>query len=98
MFTFKKPNPGILPLTQENKESDEISEREAMLDHEYPGTKPRSRSRRILSSNIPWILTTIALSIYIFVHNPSQRGGREPWSPTDVGKYISMIKKERNVD
>jgi hypothetical protein len=95
MFMFKKPKPGLLPLSQENKEIDEMSERDAMLDHDYLGTKPLSRSRRIWSSNIPWILTTIGLSIYIFTLHSSQQKTQEPWSPTDVGKFGS-IKIEGN--
>jgi hypothetical protein len=92
MFSFKKSEPGLLPFAQENQDNDDLSERQAMLDHEYPKHKSQSRSRRVLSSNIPWILTTVALSLYIFIFVPHPQKNRTPWSPTDLGKYLSMTK------
>jgi hypothetical protein len=89
---FKKSKLGLLPLAQENPENDETSERGAMLDHEYPESKPRSQSRRIWSSNVPWILTTIAMSLYIFIFAPSPQKNDAPWSHTDIGKFLSMTK------
>jgi hypothetical protein len=97
MFMFKKSKLRLLPLAQENLENDEISERGAMLDHEYPESKPQSRSWRIWSSNVPWILTTIAMSLYIFIFAPSPQKNHAPWSHTDIGKFLSMPKVGNNL-
>jgi hypothetical protein len=84
MFTFKKSKLGLLPVAQEDQEDET---REAMLGHEYMERKPQSRIRRILNSNVPWIITTVALSIYIFVFAPSPQLKKVAWSPTDVGEF-----------
>jgi hypothetical protein len=89
MFMFKKSTPGLLPIAKESQEEDSSSERDAMLDHEYQERSSRSRSRQIWSSNVPWILTTIALSLYIFISHPSPHKNDTPWSPTDVGKLVN---------
>lgn len=88
MFTFKTYSPGILPIAKESQDDISTSERDSMLDHEYQKPTPRSRTRRILTSNVPWILTTAALSVYIFVSRSSQSRNNVPWSPTDVGKFV----------
>jgi hypothetical protein len=92
MFMFKKSKLGLLPLAQENKENDETFEREAMLNHEHVESRPRSRSQRVWSSNVPWIITTMALSLYILISAPSLQKNHAPWSPTDVGKFFPMTK------
>jgi hypothetical protein len=92
MFTFKKYTPGLLPIAKDSQD-DDSSERDTMLEHEYQERNSRPRTRRILTSNVPWILTTIALAIYIFISRSSAHQCDAPWSPTDVGKLASSIRK-----
>jgi hypothetical protein len=89
MFPSKESERGLLPMAQQNHDSDIDSEMEAMSDDEYLKSKPQSRVRRICSSNVPWIFTTITLSLYIFYSASIPQKKDVPWSPTDVGKYIS---------
>jgi hypothetical protein len=92
MFMFKKSTRSILPLAQEIEEKDGDSEQTAMLDHEYLESKSRSRSWHLWRSNVPWILTTVALLLYTFVFTPSDKRNKTPWSPTDVGKFVSITR------
>jgi hypothetical protein len=86
MFLTSKSEPALLPLTQESRESDETSESEIALDDQYIERKPRSRIRRLCTSNIPWILTTVSLSLYILRFGPTTQREDVPWNPTDVGE------------
>jgi hypothetical protein len=75
MFTFKKNLSGILPLAQDVEDKDGASEQSTMLDHEdYMTRKPPSRARRLWTSNVPWIVTTIVLSLYILLVIPTTKG------------------------
>jgi hypothetical protein len=92
MFRFKNYTPGILPIAKESQD-DSSSERDAMLEHEYQERNPRSRTRRILTSNVPWIFSTMALATYIFISRPSSHQCAAPWSPTDVGELARSVRK-----
>jgi hypothetical protein len=87
MLPVKESEQSLLPLAQDHREADESSESEAMLDHEYVETKPRSRIRRVCSSKIPWIFSTLALSLYILSSALTSQKEDVPWSPTDTGKF-----------
>ena len=98
MFKFEKSKLGLLPLAQADHECDEASEEEeAMLDHQHPENKSRSRSRRIWSSNIPWIFTTVAMSIYIFFVTPSVQKNYAPWSLKEVGMLFPLWKSRESL-
>jgi hypothetical protein len=85
MFVYKESEPERLPLAQGDRDTENESELESMSDDEYTERKPRSTLRRVCSSNIPWIFTTIALSLYILTSSPAPQNKNVPWSPTDVG-------------
>jgi hypothetical protein len=87
MFPFKKSEGALLPLAQEDLDEEQSFERTTMLNHEYQDRKPQSRLQRLCSSNIPWIFTTVAALIYIFVFNPPTQKNLTPWSPTDAGEF-----------
>jgi hypothetical protein len=95
MFSAKESERGLLPLTQENQDSDRDSEMEAMLDDEYLKSKSRSNIRRVCSSNVPWIFTTIALLLYILYSASTSQKKDVPWSPTDVGKFFPIANVKR---
>jgi hypothetical protein len=93
MFPFQKSARGILPISQEIDEKDGgASESTAMLDDdEYLQRKPPSTARRLLRSNIPWIISTISLFVYILFFTQFKSPVHKEkinvaWSPTDVGK------------
>ena len=95
MFKIKQSS-SILPLTQESEEKygdSGDSEQSSMLDHhdDYLEPKSQSRSWRLWSSNVPWILTTIGLTIYIFISRPPKEDHHVAWSPTDVGKLYKTL-------
>ena len=94
MFTFKKSQLPLFSLPQTKQESDAISEQEAMLDHEYHAREVHPQNRRLWSSNVPWIFTTIALTIYISVFKQPLQDHRGPWSPTDAGKSLLAARKD----
>jgi hypothetical protein len=98
MFSFKKSShSSVLPISQDD-EKDSASEQSSMLGHDYLPKNEMSRSWRFWSSNVPWIITTTILAVYILVVVPpnlstvkSVVGGAEgqcelspPWSPTDA--------------
>jgi hypothetical protein len=89
MLLFKKSEPHLLPLAQEDHEGAQ-GELEDMSDDEYLKLKPHSRLRRLCSSNIPWIFTTLALLLYIFSTAPLRHKKDVPWSSTDIGNFLSM--------
>jgi len=95
MFSFNKSEWGQLPLAQEDEESDALSE--AMLDHEYPERKTHSRIWRVCTSNIPWIFTTLALLLYIFIFAPIPQEKNVPWSSTDIGKFLLLAINGQHV-
>jgi hypothetical protein len=94
MFTFQKSTSSILPYAQgiEDKDVASESEQTSMLDHDYVEEKRQRKSWRLWSSNIPWIITTVALSIYILIRSPSNKRIDTPWSPTDAGKSLEMTE------
>jgi hypothetical protein len=89
MFACEKFRSDLLPLVQDDRQGDDESSSEAMFDNENLGSKPQSRIRRLCCSNVPWIFTTIVLSLYIFAFAPALRMKDVPWSPTDIGKHHS---------
>jgi hypothetical protein len=86
MFSFKKSSRGLLPLSQDSEEKDSASEQSSMLDEEYLERTTPSKSWRLWTSNVPWILTTVALSLYILFFTPSAKKNDVAWSPTDASK------------
>lgn len=89
MWSFKKAEFQALPIKEENSQSDDSSESEAMLDHDYRKYDSRSRLRQACSSNIPWIFTTAALSLYILIFASGPHAKGVPWTSTDVGNFLS---------
>lgn len=91
MFSFGKAKAGFSSLHQD---SEGDPERDQMLDHnEYFEERKTLRSHRFWSSNVPWMLTTLALSIYIIVSSTYHKEIIGPWSPTDVGPARPIIEE-----
>jgi hypothetical protein len=94
MFPFSKTKEGFSSVRQD---SEDDTERDGMLDQrEYVDERNTSNSRRFWSSNVPWIFTTLALSLYIIAsstyHNKKTTG---LWSETDVGPARPFIEEYR---
>jgi hypothetical protein len=74
------------------EDSEDGVEHDQMLDHHtYAEERNRSRSQRCWSSNIPWIFTTIVLSVYIIVSSIYHKRTTELCNPTDLGKQLSTV-------
>jgi hypothetical protein len=84
MFTLSKSKDGFSSLRED---SEDCVEHDQMLDHyTYVEERNRSRSQRFWSSNIPWMFTTIALSIYIIASSIYHKRTTGLCNPTDLGK------------
>jgi hypothetical protein len=82
MFSFSNTKAGFSTLGQD---SEDDAERDRMLDRrEYIEEKNGPRSWRFWSSNVPWMLTTFALSVYIVASAIYHRKINGVWSPTDL--------------
>jgi Mycotoxin biosynthesis protein UstYa len=90
MFTFSKSKASFSSLRQED--SEDGVEHDQMLDHHtYDEERNRSRSHRFWSSNIPWIITTIVLSIYIIATSIYHKRTTTLCNPTDLRKQLSTF-------
>jgi hypothetical protein len=82
MLFFSKPNATFSSLGQD---SEDDAERDGMLEkNEYAGGKATPKSRRFWSSNVPWMCSTLVLSVYIIANSLYQRKTPDLWSPTDL--------------
>jgi len=90
MFPFSKTKAGFSSL---GRDSEGDAERDRMLDSEYVEEKNRPRSRRFWSSNVPWMLTTLALSAYIIASAIYDRKINGLWSPTDLKPARPFIEE-----
>jgi hypothetical protein len=71
------------------QDSEDDTEREQMIEkNEYVGEKVTPKSRRFWSSNIPWMITTAVLSVYIIGTALYNRKSDPLWSPTDMSRSL----------
>jgi hypothetical protein len=84
MFPFTKSKAGFSSLRQDSEYDEEA---EGKLDQsEYVEKRNISENRRFWSSNVPWIFTTLALSLYIIAYSIFHKQTCKPSTSTDFGK------------
>jgi len=88
MLFFSKPKATFSSLGQD---SEDDAERDGMLEkNEYAGEKVTPKSRRFWSSNVPWMCSTLVLSVYIIANSLYQRKTPDLWSPTDLSNSLPI--------
>jgi hypothetical protein len=88
MLFFSKPKATFSSLGQD---SEDDAERDGMLEkNEYAGEKVTPKSRRFWSSNVPWMCSTLVLSVYIIATSVHQRKTPDLWSPTDLSTSLPI--------
>jgi len=96
MFPFHNSKASFFPL---HRDSEDGSERDQMLDNgEYVKERNASRTRRCWSSNVPWMLITLALSVYTIASTAYYKSSTGSCScgVTDIGPskpYIEEVFK-----
>jgi hypothetical protein len=89
MFPFENSKATSFPL---HRDSEDDSERDQMLDNdEYVEERSASRTRRFWSSHVPWMLITLALSVYTIASTAYYRSSTGSCScgVTDIGNLLS---------
>jgi hypothetical protein len=90
MLFFNKTKTAFSSLGQD---SEDDAERDGMLEkNEYAEEKVAPKSRRFWSSKVPWMFSTLVLSLYIVATSIYQKKENVLWSPTDMSKSPHFVR------